>query len=588
MSIAFASESFRDLMVVLGAAGLVIPAFAVLRISPVVGFILIGIVAGPHGLGMLRGQFPWLAYITITDAETLDPAAEIGIAMLLFGLGLELTVERLRTMRRLVFGLGPVQLVLCALAIGIALLPAGLPLATVTVLALGLALSSTAVGMQMLSTSGHLNSRTGRTAFGIFLFQDIAIAPILLVLNLAVAPGGVRLALLRAVIAGGVIVAAGRLALRPLFLQAARTRSPELFLAAALVVVIGAAAVAAAGGISPVIGALIAGCLLADTEYRRQVEAAIAPFGGLLLGVFLIWVGMRLDLGAVAARPLLVGGLVAVLCLLKAAVVTIVLRLSGKPTGIAAHVALLLAAPSETSLIVLGAAATAGFVPPEIGSLALLVTGLSLAIAPLLGLAGAALEVRIGSAPRVAPAPLPVVPGRTIVIGFGRVGQLVAAMLEAHDLAYLAVDSDPDAVRRFHTAGKPAVYGDARRHELLAGLGLDTASAIVVTIDANESLDALVHAIRARYPDLCIVARARDADHAAHLYRLGVTDAVPETIEASLQLAEAALIDLGVPMGRVIASIHQKRADLRSEIQTAAPETVRPILPRRRLRDAVR
>lgn len=202
MSIAFASESFRDLMVVLGAAGLVIPAFAVLRISPVVGFILIGIVAGPHGLGMLRGQFPWLAYITITDAETLDPAAEIGIAMLLFGLGLELTVERLRTMRCLVFGLGPVQLVSCALAIGIALLPAGLPLATVTVLALGLALSSTAVGMQMLSTSGHLNSRTGRTAFGILLFQDIAIAPILLVLNLAVAPGGVRLALLRALIAG--------------------------------------------------------------------------------------------------------------------------------------------------------------------------------------------------------------------------------------------------------------------------------------------------------------------------------------------------------------------------------------------------
>lgn len=588
MSIAFASDSFRDLMVVLGAAGLVIPAFAALRLSPVVGFILIGIIAGPHGLGSLRAEFPWLAYVTITDAETLDPAAEIGIAMLLFALGLELTVERLRTMRRIVFGLGPAQLGLCALVIGLALVPVGLPLMTTTMLAVGLALSSTAVGLQKLSVSGHLNSRTGRTAFGIFLFQDIAIAPILLLLNVMVAPGGTGVALLRATISVGVIIAAGRLMLRWLFLQAARTRSPELFLAAALVVVIGAAAAAAAGGISPVIGALIAGCLLAETEYRRQVEAAIAPFGGLLLGVFLIWVGMRLDLGAVAARPLLVGGLVATLCLLKAAVVTLMLRLSGKPTGLAAHVGLLLAAPSETSLVVLGAAATAGLVSPEIASLALLVTGLSLAIAPLLGLAGAALEVRLGSAPRVVPASVAALPGRTIIIGFGRVGQMVAAMLEAHDLAYLAIDSDPDAVRRFHTTGKPVVYGDARRHELLAGLALDTAAAVVVTIDANESLDTLVHAIRARNPNLCVIARARDADHAAHLYSLGVTDAVPETVEASLQLAEAALIDLGVPMGRVIASIHQKRADLRDAIQTAAPGTVRPSLSRRRLRDAAR
>ncbi|MGI4877390.1 MAG: cation:proton antiporter, partial [Janthinobacterium lividum] len=571
MSIAFESEAFSDLMVVLGAAGMVIPAFAALRISPVVGFILVGVMVGPHGLGMLVTQFPALFYVTIAHAETLAPAAEIGVAMLLFALGLELTVDRLRTMRRLVFRLGPAQLALSAAAVALCLVPFHLGASATVALALALALSSTAVGLQLLSASGQMNSRTGRAAFGVFLFQDIAIAPILLLLNAAADASGFGIAIAKGLLTIAAIVVVGQVALRPLFLQAARTRSPELFLAAALVVVIGAAAAAAGGGMSPVIGALIAGVLLARTEYRRQVEAAIAPFQGLLLGVFLIWVGMRLDLGAVAANPLLVLGAVLGLCLIKAAVMALLLRLTGRPGGLSAHVALLLAAPSETSLIVIGAATAAGILAPAVADFALLTTGLSLAIAPLLGLAGAMLERRLGNVSAVDVTPPPAaVPGRTVVIGFGRVGQMVAAMLDVHDRPYLAVDSDPDAVRRYREAGRPVIYGDARRHELLTSLGLDSAAAVVVTIDADASLDLLVGAIRSAHPTLCVVARARDSDHAAHLYSLGVTDAVPETVESSLQLAEAVLVDLGVPMGLVIASIHQKRADLRAAIQAAA------------------
>ncbi len=581
MAFPLESASFQDLMVVLGAAGLVIPAFAALRISPVVGFILVGIAVGPHGMAGLVPAWPALDMLTISHAESLAVPAEMGVSLLLFALGLELSIERLRTMRRNVFGLGTAQLIGCATAITLLLLPFTLGAAATVALAIALALSSTAVGLQMLSSSGKMGSQAGRTAFGILLFQDIAIAPLLLLFSAGTATAGFASSIATSMLAIGAIVLAGRLLSPPLFLQAARTRRPELFLAAALVVLIGSAAIAAAAGLSPAIGALIAGTMLAETEYRRQIEAAIAPFQGLLLGVFLIWVGMQLDISAALAAPLLIiGGLVAILAI-KALTMFILFRRSGRGPGVSAHVALLLAAPSETSLIVLGAATTAGIVGGAVANTALLVTGFALAIAPLLGLAGQRLERRLGGSQHsptaeVAPA------ARTIIIGFGRVGRLVAAMLDAHGKAYLAVDSDPDEVTRLRLAGKAVVYGDARRPELLDALQLETARAVVLTIDAADSMDTLVKLIRQRHPDLCVVARARDADHASRLYALGVTDAVPETVESSLQLAEALLVDLGVPMGPVIASIHEKRAELRAAIQ--ANGVVRPRLAIRRNR----
>ena len=587
MSLPLDSPAFKDLIVVLGAAGLVIPAFAALRISPVVGFILFGVVAGPHGLGALTPSLPWLDLFTITDAETLAPAAEIGVAMLLFALGLELSFDRLRTMRRLVFGLGPVQLVACTTVLALLLLPFGLGLAATAALAVAFALSSTAVGLQMLAASGRMNSPAGRTAFAVLLFQDIALAPVLLVLGAGTAASGMVPALAWGLAAIAGIVIAGRLLLRPLFLQAARTKRPELFLAASLVVLVGSAAATGAVGLSPVIGALVAGIMLAETEYRRQIEAAVAPFQGLLLGVFLIWVGMRLDLRAVFDQPAMVFCGVVAVCGVKALVMTVVLHLRGLAGGTAAHVSALLAAPSETSLIVLGAATAAGLITGPVADLALLVTGLSLAAAPLFGMIGQRFERVLGEGTR-SETPIVEVAGRTVIIGFGRVGRMIAQMLDAHGKPYLAVDSDPDSVARLRRKGVPVVYGDARRPELLDSLALGSASAVVLTIDATSSLDTLVRLIRERHPELCVVARARDAGHATQLYRLGVTDAVPETVESSLQLAEAVLVDLGVPMGLVIASVHEKRAQLRTEIQAGVPELGRePRLRRRRLRDGV-
>ncbi len=567
MALPLASAGFRDIVVVLGASGLVIPAFTALRISPVVGFILVGILVGPHGLGAFEQDIPWLGLFTISDERALAAPAELGVALLLFALGLELSFERLRTMRRLIFGIGTQQLLFCSLAIGAVLLLAGLEPVTATALALALALSSTAVGLQMLSTSGRMGSQAGRTALGVLLFQDIAIAPLLLLFSAGSAEGGFLAGISKSLAAVAIIVVAGRVLAPPFFLQAARTRRPELFLAASLVVLIGSASITAAAGLSPAVGGLIAGIMLAETDYRRQVEAAIMPFQGLLLGVFLIWVGMRLDLGAVLESPVLIlGGVVAVIAI-KAVTIYFVMRRAGRTTGIAGHVSLLLSAPSETSLIVLGTAITAGLVTGGIADAALLVTGFSLAMAPLLGLAGQWVEAHYGpgrDAPIDVPDPTPDI---TVIIGYGRVGRLVASMLDRHGKGYLAIESDPDVVMKMRAAGKPVIYGDARRPELLDALVLETASAVVITIDADRAVDTIVRRIREEHPALCLVVRARDADHASALYRAGATDAVPETVESSLQLAEAVLIDLGVPMGPVIASVHEKRAELRSAIQ---------------------
>ncbi|WP_426164339.1 cation:proton antiporter [Sandarakinorhabdus sp. DWP1-3-1] len=581
MSLPLESSTFQDIIVVLGAAGLVIPAFAALRISPVVGFILVGVAVGPFGIGHFAPAYPWLGNFTISHAETLAAPAEIGIALLLFALGLELSIERLRTMRVLVFRTGIGQIVACTFALILLLLPFALSPTVTLTLALALSLSSTAVGLQMLSASGRMGTQAGRTAFGILLAQDIAIAPLLLLLSAGSAADGFISSLAMGLLAIGGVALAGRLLLPALFLQAARTRRPELFLAAALVVLIGSSVATASVGLSPAVGALVAGVMLAETDYRRQVEAAIAPFQGLLLGVFLIWVGMQLDLGAVLADPLLILGGVFAVCAVKAAVIFVLLRWEGRGTGVAGHVATLLAAPSETSLILLGTAAATGLTGGGAAQTALLVTGLALAIAPLLGLLGQHIETRFGAGRAATAASDTAAPDRTVIIGFGRVGRLVAAMLDTHEQPYIAVDSDPDEVIRLRAAGKPVIYGDARRPELLDALHLETARAVVLTIDAADSLDTLVRLIRERHPALCVVVRARDADHASRLYAQGVTDAVPETIESSLQLAEAVLVDLGVPMGPVIASIHEKRAELRSRIQAGGPTRPRRAVRRR-------
>ena len=585
----FSTSGFSDALVILGAAGIVIPAFARIRISPIIGFILIGMLVGPFGLGALTRDYSWLHYVTISDVHRIEPFAELGIVLLLFSIGLELSFRRLWGMRGLVFGTGSAELFGSAALIAVGLYLTGEAVSASVGLGLALALSSTAIVIPLVGTHGPV----GRSSLAMLLFEDLALVPIVFLLGAMSPQTGENVgSLFWTLTLGGVTAVAmlflGRLLLPKLFAQAARTKSPELFLSACLLVVIVASLVTSAIGFSAVLGALIAGIVIAETEYRGEVEVITEPFRGLGLGIFLITVGMSVDFETVIAKWQTLAAALAGVLAVKAAVTAGLLRLGGARPSVAAETGVLMASPSETTLIVLGSAAAAQLINRETASFWQIVTVLGLTLTPLLAKLGRAAGSRFAGramANQMDASLDTAAPGQVVVLGLGRVGRMVADMLEAHGKDYLAIDSDSDSVARARDEGYDVIFGDVARPGLMERLREREPSALILTMDNPVLVNRLARQLRRTFPDLPIIARARDTAHAAALYKAGVTDAVPETLEASLQLSEAALVDLGVPMGPVIASIHEKRDELRSLIRTEAELEEQPRLGRRRLRD---
>ena len=572
------SPMLSDALVILGAAGIVIPVFHRFRITPVIGFILIGIAVGPFGLGKLVYEYPWLSHLTITDPEGLAPFAEFGIILLLFAIGLELSFNRLWTLRRLVFGLGALELLLLGSLLAIFLSMMGQYWTGAIGLGFALALSSTAIVLPIAGTA----SPVGRAALAMLLFEDIAIVPIIFLLG-AMAPyaasegwEGLIDTLWQGLLVVIALLVIGRLALPRLFAQAARTKSPELFLAASLLVVIGASLATAYAGLSPIVGALIAGLLIAETEYHTEVESIMEPFKGLALGVFLITVGMSIDIATIWANLAEIALAVVLVLTFKAVVTGVLLRLMGARRSTAAETGILMASPSETTLIVLAAASAALLIQPGTAQFWQIVTAIGLTVTPLLARLGRAIGREID--------PLPAVElenrdePRVIIVGAGRVGRLVADMVNAHGKPYVAIDSDPDLIARAKRKGYRATFGDAARGNALANLGIDNALAVILTMDEPVLAQRLTAKLRKKYPDLPVIVRARDLAHATELYRSGASHAVPETLEASLQLSESVLVELGVAVGPVIASIHEKRDEFRLRIQQEAALEHKPKL----------
>jgi len=510
MTVGMAPQGLKDALVILGAAGIVIPAFARLKISPVIGFIIVGMIVGPFGLGALAEHRPWLNPITITDLHGIEPFAEFGIILLLFSIGMELSFQRLIAMRQSIFGIGAAEMLLGSLLIGTGLWLAGEPLASAAALGAALAMSSTAL---VLPIAG-MNSPVGRAAFAMLLFEDMALVPLLFVLASAAPIGALPMVFAKGVAVVALLVVGGRFVLPPLFAQAARTKSPELFLAVSLLTVILASLATTGVGLSPIVGALVAGLVIAETDYRSEIEVVIAPFRGLALGVFLITVGMRIDLNMLAAGwPRVVAALAAVLAI-KTVVTGGLLRLSGSQPGTAAETGLLMASPSETTLILIGAAATTGIIAPATASFWQAVTALGLTVTPLLADVGRFAGRKVDHG-RQADLDARDAAGRTIIFGFGRVGRMVADMLITHKRSYLAIDSDIDGVRHAREAGYNIVFGDVRRPELADKLHLGHAVALVLTMDDPVLVAQLARRVRGWVPELPIIARARDTDHAA-------------------------------------------------------------------------
>jgi CPA2 family monovalent cation:H+ antiporter-2 len=455
-------------------------------------------------------------------------------------------------MRRWVFGLGNAQILVTAVLIGAVAWLFGNSVAAASVLGLALALSSTAIVMQLLAERRELGSPVGRASFAILLMQDLMVVPLLVLVDKV--GGGdadsVALALLiaavKAVAAVAIIAVVGKRIAQPLFHRVSATHQADAFMALTLLVTLGTAAATWAAGLSLALGAFLAGLLLAETAYRHQVHLTIEPFKGLFIGLFFMAVGMGIDLRVLLEQPLLIPLSVLGLFVLKSAVAAISMRLFGFGWATAIDGGMLLGQGGEFAFIVIGIALVKGLLAPDVAQFMLIVVGFSMLTAPLAARLGSVLGKKLTPpTTQRAADDMPVLSGHVLIAGYGRVGQLLGDILDREGVPYLAIDRDAQRVAALHAAGRPVFFGDADHPDLLPGGLADNALAVVITLDAPAAAIGVARALRARLPGLPVLARARDEAHAALLREAGVQRVVPETLEAALQLSGHVLEALG-------------------------------------------
>jgi glutathione-regulated potassium-efflux system ancillary protein KefC len=527
-------------LVFLGAAVIAVPLSRALGLGAIIGYLAAGLVIGPFGLGLVR------------DPETILHFAELGVVLMLFLVGLELEPRRLWALRRPIFGWGSAQVLGCAAVLGFAGWALGAPWKLALVAALGLALSSTAIALQVMDERNMLATSAGQAGFAILLFQDVAAIPILALIPLL---GGVAQpddgnAWVEAARALGVVLAivlGGRLLLRPLFRWIARSNTPEIFTAASLLLVVGTAALMQAAGLSMALGAFLAGVLLAESEYRRELETDVEPFKGLLLGLFFIAVGMSVDFDALLRQPLLVLGLLLAFLAIKGVVLWGLAHAIGLPWQERPVFALLLAQGGEFAFVVFQAAAGAKVLDAETVSLLIGAVALSMLLTPLLLVAfdrwvlPRYAQVERSDMPLLEePQDAPI-----IIAGFGRYGQIVGRMLYANGLKATVLEHDAeqiDFLRRFDFS---LFYGDATRLDLLRKAGAASARVLVIAIDDMDKSLKVADLAREHFPQLTVVARARNVTHWYALRDRGVRHIERETLDASLMTARSVLEAMG-------------------------------------------
>ena len=538
-------------LVFLLAAVVAVPLFKRFGLGAVLAYLATGVLLGPYGLKVVR------------DADRILNASEIGVVMLLFVIGLELSPSRLRVMRKPVFGAGSLQVGLSALALGALVLATGMSWKAALVVGMGLALSSTAVSLQLMGERKELATGYGRLGFAILLFQDLAAIPLLAaipILGGAQQEGFNPMAILKAVGAIALVALGGRSLLRQLFRVAARTRMPEVFTASALLVVLGTAWFMQAAGLSAGLGAFLAGVILADSEFRHELESQIRPFEGLLLGLFFIAVGMGINVDRVFAEPQIIAAGVLALLLVK---FTLLFFVGLRPGGLPGREALLLGSllwlGGEFAFVVFNDAQRFGLLGATHHDRLVAIVGVSMALTPLLLIALTRLLARL---PRDEPekrafdaiaeddAP------QVLIAGMGRFGQIVARLLTAQRIRFVALEHSAeqvDALRRF---GNRLYYGDPTQPELLRAAGGSDIKVFVVTVDDVEANVRATRLIRRMYPKATVFARARDRQHAWRLMDMGA-EAFRETFGSSLEMGEQVLVSLGVPAN--VAHDHTQR-----------------------------
>ena len=547
---------FADILVLLAAAIITVPVFQRLGLGSVLGYLAAGAIVGPWGLGF------------IDEIQEIRHISEFGVVFLLFLIGIELKPARLWSMRRMVFGLGTAQVVVTGLVIaGLALLFEQ-SLRTAVIIGFGLALSSTAFVLQILTERGELGAVHGQTAFSILLLQDLAVVPLLTLVSLLAADStlleGIEFAILEAVLVITLVILAGRFLLSPALQLVATSRTAEVFTAAAVFAVLGTAWLMQQVGLSLALGAFLAGLMMAESHYRHQVVADIQPFRGILLGLFFMGVGMSIDFGLLGRQSALIAGLVLGLLLIKSTIIWVLCRLMGIGTPDATRVSLLLSQSGEFGFVIFGLATVSGILPAELFNILALLVALTMATTPLMAnlceflnrcLPGSVARHDVSTDHMEAGLP------HVIIAGFGRVGRRVAKILQEANMPYLAIDSNADRVLEGRRDGFPVFYGDASRVDVLKAAGAGEAGVLVCTLDRAMPAVRLVNIMRQHYPDIAIHARGRDRQHCEQLLEAGATVAISETLEASLQLGREVLIAMGALEDDAAALITSFRED---------------------------
>lgn len=550
------SEFLYDVLIFLLAAVVVVPAFQRLRTSPVLGYLAAGIIVGPHGLAIIR------------DSESAHALAEFGVVFLLFMIGLELSMERLRSLSRYVFGLGALQVAITGVLIAAAAWSFGVGTEAAIIIGCGLALSSTAFVIQLLIERGERASPFGNISFAVLLFQDLAIVPFLLLVTLLGEGEGsfitaMGLAIGEAAVALVLVVVVGRLVLRPVYRFIAETGSSELFVATTLLIILGTGWLLSLAGISMVLGAFLAGLLLSETEYKHQVEADIRPFRGILLGLFFMSVGMTIDLNFILNEIDQIALLVVGLLIGKTIITAALCRAFRLPLGISVRTGLILSQGGEFGFILFIAASALGLLPADMTQILVAGITLTMVATPLMAFLGGRFSAFLDGHEKTPVAGVDQIiedlQDHVLIVGFGRVGQTVAKILSAGGVPFIALDMDAGRIEACRAKGLPVYFGDASRIEILKVMGASRMKCAVVTVDQLTTADRVVAALNEFFPTLPIFVRARGLRHVRRLESEGATQAVPEALEASLQLGAITLNSMGASSDEVSEIIQELR-----------------------------
>lgn len=540
----------RDVLIILTASLVVIALFRRLNLPPILGYLCVGLIVGPQALG-------W-----VSDSEGLPYLAELGVVFLLFSLGLEFSLSKMLALRKVVFGLGSLQVIISSVILGGALYMAGLQASGAVLLGAGLALSSTAIVSKELTSLGEVFSPHGQNAIGVLLFQDVVAVLLLTMVPVFSGTSGqawywaLPITLGKTVVLFVGLFLISRWLLPKLFHEIAASRSAELFVLLALVIVMLTAWLTHLLGLSPALGAFLAGMLLGESSYRHQIEADIRPFRDILLGVFFVSIGMLIDLSIFQSHWLLIIGLTLALLVTKGVVVAVILRLNGSNSETSWRSGLALAQGGEFCFALMTQMQANSLVSKELSGLLLTATFCSMVVTPLMLRVAPAIAKRLHQTPNdevnidEIALQSQELHGHVIICGYGRVGQAIGRVLMGEQHRFVAVDDNPEQIQK-DAAQKNVHYGDSRRPELLAALGLNRARLVVIAIDDTDAAMTIIQAIRHINSTIDIIVRTQDDSQTTELKAAGATEVIPEVLESTLTLAAHTLIMLGTPKERV-------------------------------------